>query len=355
MSGELHTFAALLAVLGLVVGLRLLLPRLGLGLAAPGRRIRLVESLALAPKRRLHLVEVDGQRLLVASSEQGLSLIREVPEPEATEPPPVAERAPTAERAPAAPRLRRAWVGLLGLLLAGIVSLVACPSLAQGSGDLVIQLPDGSGLGEDGTLLEMLALLTVIAVAPSILLMATSFTRIVIVLAFVRQAIGLQHMPPNQVLVGLALFLTFYAMAPVGEEIHQVAYAPWTAGEIEGGEAIERGLVPVRTFLASHTQERDLALLVELSGAEGFESLDEVPFTAMLPAFLLSELRIAFQIGFMIFLPFLIVDLVVSSMLISMGMIVLPPIVVSLPFKIMLFVLVDGWNLVLGSLLRGLL
>jgi flagellar biosynthetic protein FliP len=201
---------------------------------------------------------------------------------------------------------------------------------------------------------QMLGLLTLVAVAPSLLLLATCFTRIIVVLAFLRQAIGLQHMPPNQVLIGLALFLTVAVMAPVAEQIRTEAYEPFVAKQIEAGVAGERALAPIRAFLLESTREADLELFLRISKQQPPADVAATPLTALLPAFVISELRTAFEIGFMIFLPFLVVDLVVSSLLISMGMIVLPPIVVSLPFKLMLFVLVDGWNLVLGSLALGL-
>ena len=185
--------------------------------------------------------------------------------------------------------------------------------------------------------------------------MATCFTRFVIVLAFVRQAIGVQHTPPNQVLIGLALFLTAFVMQPVADEVIDLAYDPYVAGEMTGHEALEEAAEPVRRFLLSQTREEDLALFVEMAKVGPLAEPADVPLTTLLPSFLVSELRTAFEIGFVIFLPFLIIDLIVSSLLISMGMIVLPPIVVSLPFKIMLFVLADGWNLILGSLVQGML
>jgi flagellar biosynthetic protein FliP len=212
---------------------------------------------------------------------------------------------------------------------------------------------DAPGAPEElSSALEMLALLTLVSVAPAILLMATCFTRIVVVLALLRQAIGLQHMPPNQVLVGLALFLTLGVMSPVGEQVRVAAYEPYVAEQIDAREAGTRALVPIRAYLAKSTRESDLALFLEFTEQRP-ETVDDVPLTALIPAHLISELRTAFEIGFMVFLPFLVVDLVVSSLLISMGMIVLPPVVVSLPFKLMLFVLADGWNLVLGSLVAS--
>ena len=209
--------------------------------------------------------------------------------------------------------------------------------------------PDGVTSG-----LEALALLTVVAVAPSLLLMATCFTRIVIVLALLRQAIGVQHLPPNQVLIGLSLFTTFFVMSPVVDQVRVEAYEPYTRQEIGGEEALGRATSPLRTYMLEFTDERDLDLFVGMAEVDPETAVEDVPLTSLLPAFVLSELRAAFEIGFLVYLPFLVIDLVIASMLISMGMIVLPPVVISLPFKLMLFVLLDGWNLVIGSVVTGL-
>jgi flagellar biosynthetic protein FliP len=193
-----------------------------------------------------------------------------------------------------------------------------------------------------------------LSIAPSILLMATCFTRVVIVLAFLRQAIGVQQLPPNQVLVGLSLFVTLFVMAPVGERIHQEALEPYMLKEIGAPQAAELAAAPVRDFVSRYTREDDLALFLSFRGEAAPPADQPVSLATLLPSYLLSELRTAFEIGFMLYLPFLVIDLVVASLLISMGMIVLPPVVISLPFKLMLFVLLDGWNLVIGSLLTGL-
>jgi flagellar biosynthetic protein FliP len=343
-------FGALALVLGLLMALRLLLLKFGVDAVGKGKRIRVVESQSLGSRARLHLVEVDGQEILIGSGDPGLTALHACG-PVVS---PAADSKETAEDVPARRAKSRLPWRRLGLIT--LVLLFAAPAFAQesGAGDLIVQIPDSIETAGGSSILEMLAVLTILGIAPSILLMATSFTRIVIVLAFVRQAIGVQHLPPNQVLVGLALFLTFFVMAPVGEEIGRVAYEPYTAGELTPVDALKAAAAPVRGFLLGHTREEDLSLFVEMSGVAAIEDLDDVPMTTLLPSFLVSELRTAFEIGFVVFLPFLIIDLVVSSMLISMGMIVLPPIVVSLPFKIMLFVLVDGWNLILGSLVRGL-
>jgi flagellar biosynthetic protein FliP len=346
-----RALALVLALLGaLHMALRWLDARRGL----PRRGLHVVETCALGARKRLHVVEVDGERLLVAASESGVSLLRKLP---ATPPDPMPAPEETAPaESPARGRLRRlvrpaAIAGCAALLLIGLG--VTQAEAADGAG-LVISLEGNDG--EDGLspALEMLALLTLLSAAPSILLMATCFTRVVIVLAFVRQAIGVQHLPPNQVLIGLAIFVTFYVMAPLGEQVRLEAYEPYKAREITIEEAGERSLAPLRQFMMHHTRESDLGLFLEMSAQEAPPSLEDVPTSTLLPAFLISELRTAFEIGFVIFLPFLVIDLVVSSMLISMGMIVLPPMVVALPFKIMLFVLADGWHLVLGSVVAGL-
>jgi len=199
--------------------------------------------------------------------------------------------------------------------------------------------------------LRILIVLTIIALAPSILIMVTSFTRIIIVLHFVRSAIGTQTAPPNQVLIGLALFMTLFIMNPVFTEINENAIKPFDNGEITQEEALEIGSEPLRVFMNGQTQRKDLDLFIDISG-QTFESYEDVPFTILIPSFIISELRTAFIIGFLIYIPFIVIDMVVSSVLMSMGMMMLPPTTISLPFKILLFVLADGWNLVIGSLIK---
>ena len=351
---------AMFSVFGAIGLLYVVLRLLGARSAGGESGLRVVESCALGPKSRLHVVEVDGERLLVGGHDAGIVLLRDLGEgaPDRQPAEDVFEAPPRrpAQRAHGRPHWLRAGAGVLCLAaLLGAAEARADESDGTEAGpQLVLSLGDGDR-GDVAPALELLALLTVVSVAPSILLMATCFTRIVIVLAFLRQAVGVQHLPPNQVLVGLAMFLTVFVMAPTGQQIYTEAWQPYAAEEIELAEAGQLGLEPIRRFMMKHTREADLALFTELSEAPPPEDLDDVQLHALLPAFLISELRTAFEIGFMVFLPFLIIDLVISSMLISMGMIVLPPVVVSLPFKIMLFVLADGWNLVLGSLVDGLL
>ena len=199
--------------------------------------------------------------------------------------------------------------------------------------------------------IQLLLLLTVLTLAPSILILMTSFTRIIIVLSFVRSGLATQQMPPNQVLVGLALFLTFFIMTPIFADVNEQALQPLFEGEITQEEAFEAAATPMKEFMARHTREKDLALFMGYAGLDRPETLDDIPLTALVPAFAISELKTAFQIGFMIFVPFLVIDMVVASVLMSMGMMMLPPVMIALPFKILLFVMVDGWHLVIRSLL----
>jgi flagellar biosynthesis protein FliP len=203
------------------------------------------------------------------------------------------------------------------------------------------------------TSVKLFLLLTVLSLAPSILILMTSFTRIIIVLSFVRTSLATQSMPPNQVLIGLALFLTFFIMAPTFQEVNDEALTPLFNEEINLEEAYEKAAVPFKSFMSEHTRQKDLELFLNYSGAKAPESVEDIPLTSLVPAFALSEIKTAFQIGFMIFIPFLVIDMVVASVLMSMGMMMLPPVMISLPFKILLFVLVDGWYLVMKSLLQS--
>jgi flagellar biosynthetic protein FliP len=214
-----------------------------------------------------------------------------------------------------------------------------------------VSLNIGSGSGGTAETVKILLMLTILALAPSILIMMTSFTRIVIVLSFVRNALGLQQTPPNQVLVGLALFLTLFVMSPVISDINTQAYTPLKNGEITEVQALDRAKAPLRDFMLRQTKNTDLKLFLGLSKQKESEDLSKIPMTTVIPAFITSELKRAFTIGFLLYLPFLIIDMVVASVLMSMGMMMLPPSMISLPLKIMLFVLVDGWDLVVKSLI----
>jgi flagellar biosynthetic protein FliP len=241
-----------------------------------------------------------------------------------------------------------------------VISLVAALSLslwgatgawADGP-SITVDLGRG-GQGQVAVVLQVLALLTVLSLAPAMFIMMTSFTRVVIVLSFLRQALGTQQVPPNQVLVSLALFVTMFVMAPVGTAVYKDALQPLIAEKIGYEEAWSRGSGPLRAFMLKQVREKDLALFVDLARLPKVAGPDDVPIHVVVASFMLSELRVAFQIGFLVYIPFLVVDMVVASVLMSMGMMLLPPVVISLPFKLILFVLADGWYLVVGSMVRS--
>jgi flagellar biosynthetic protein FliP len=236
---------------------------------------------------------------------------------------------------------------LFAALLAALLPAFA-EAAAPGIPAVTVQ---GAAGGQSYSLtLQLLLLMTAVTLLPSILLMMTAFTRIVIVLAILRQAIGAGQAPPNQVLVGLSLFLTLFVMSPVVSEINTNAVQPYMAGTIETTEALTQAVGPLKQFMLAQTRESDIATFVRITGGSGFDKPEDVPLSILVPAFATSELKTAFQIGFLIFIPFVIIDLVVASVLMSMGMMMLSPVLISLPFKIMLFVLVDGWSLVMGTL-----
>ncbi|MBF8435698.1 flagellar type III secretion system pore protein FliP [Halanaerobiaceae bacterium Z-7014] len=235
-----------------------------------------------------------------------------------------------------------------------IVMLLPAPAMAQEG--LIPNINLEIGAEEDGDnlvpSLQLLLLLTILSLAPAILIMVTSFTRIIIVLSMIRNALATRTMPPNQVLIGLAIFLTIFIMAPVWQGVIDDAVTPYINEEIETEEMVENGLEPIRGFMFEHVRERDLSLFYNMTDMERPQNQDDVPIYLLIPAFILSELKVAFQIGFIIYIPFVMIDMVVASILMSMGMLMLPPVMISLPFKIMLFVLVDGWYLIIESLIR---
>jgi len=246
----------------------------------------------------------------------------------------------------------RPWsrLGLAALLLAMAWPALAAP--AQGlPGVLVTPGPGGSQTWSLSV--QTLVLLTSLSFLPALLLSMTSFTRILIVLGLLRTAIGTQSSPPNQILVGLSLFLTFFVMSPVFDKVYSDAYRPFSENRISAEQALERGAAPIKTFMLKQTRENDLALFASLAKVPAMEGPEDVPFRILLPSFVISELKTAFQIGFTIFIPFLIIDLVVASVLMSMGMMMVPPASIALPFKLMLFVLADGWQLLVGALAQS--
>ena len=245
---------------------------------------------------------------------------------------------------------------ILGALLLAALSLI----LAATAGAEPLSLPTVSvGVGkvskpaDVSVVLQIFFVMTIISLAPSLLMMTTSFTRIVVVLSFLRSALGTQQAPSNQIVVGLSLFLTFFIMAPVWQQVNTQALQPYKANTITQEEALKRGVAPLRKFMLSQVREKDLALFINLSKLPRPKNADDIPTMTLIPAYMVSELKTAFQIGFLVFIPFLVLDMVVASVLMSMGMMMLPPVMISLPFKILLFVLVDGWGLVIGSLVKS--
>jgi len=261
--------------------------------------------------------------------------------------------------------MREMGLFVLGFCLLGLVALVsptpaeAQPginfSLSQGNGPtgIQVQVNTASSPKQLTNLLQIFIILTVLSLAPSILILCTSFTRILIVLSFLRQALGVSHIPPNQVLIAMSLFLTAFTMMPVWQEIQTQAVAPYSAGTISWEDAARRGAEPLRQFMLRQTRPKDLSLFLKLSHQKKVHKIEDVSLVVVIPAFIISELRASFIIGFLLYLPFLVIDMVVASVLLSMGMMMLPPVMISLPFKILLFILIDGWNLIVSSLMRS--
>jgi flagellar biosynthetic protein FliP len=236
----------------------------------------------------------------------------------------------------------------ISLLAAGVAAAepLALPTISVGMGK-------ATKPGDMAVVLQIFFLMTILSLAPGLLIMTTSFTRIVVVLSFLRTAMGTQQAPSNQIVIGLSLFLTFFVMSPVWQQVNTQALQPFKAQTITQEQAIANGVAPVRKFMLSQTREKDMSLFLSLSKLPRPKNADDIPILTLIPAFIISELRTAFQIGFLIYIPFLVVDMVVASVLMSMGMMMLPPVMISLPFKILLFVLVDGWGLVIGSLVKS--
>jgi len=248
-------------------------------------------------------------------------------------------------------KVRKILFGVTMLILA--MSPLAAAQETVKIPNVTISLGSAGDSSQLVTGIQILLLLTVLSTAPALLMMVTSFTRVVVVLSFVRRAIGTQTTPPNQVLIALSLFLTVFIMSPVWQSMNRNALQPYMAKQIGQGEAFQRAMAPLRSFMLAQTREKDLSLFVEMAKMERPRTPADIPTHVLIPAFAISELRTSFEIGFLIYVPFLILDMVIASVLMSMGMMMLPPIVISLPFKLLLFVLVDGWYLVVGSLVKS--
>jgi flagellar biosynthetic protein FliP len=250
---------------------------------------------------------------------------------------------------------RRAASSRPGIPLLVAIALLLFPHIAGAVGlpTVTLGVQEADTPQQVSTALQVLFVLTILSVTPGIILMTTCFTRIVIVLGFLRQAMGTQNMPPTQIILGLSLFLSFFIMSPTLNEINETALQPYMNNTITQGEAFDKAVIPIRDFMFSQVREQELRLLAELTLDN--EPIDEndIPTMTLIPAFMLSELKRAFQMGFMIYIPFLVIDMIVASILMSMGMMMLPPVIISMPFKLLLFVLVDGWNLIVGSLVKS--
>jgi len=234
----------------------------------------------------------------------------------------------------------------LAFASAGFAEPLSVPTVSVGLGKV-------SKPGDVSTALQIFLMITVLSLAPGLLIMTTSFTRVVVVLSFLRGAIGTPQAPSNQIVISLALFLTFYIMSPVWQQINTQAFQPYKAGQLTQEQALDKAVLPIRKFMLSQVREKDLALFLSLSKMPRPKNANDIPTLTIIPAFMISELQTAFQIGFLIYIPFLVVDMVVASVLMSMGMMMLPPVMISLPFKILLFILVDGWALVIGSIVKS--
>ena len=239
------------------------------------------------------------------------------------------------------------FVLVIGIML---FAMTGVTNFTYGEGEFTIPNVDISIGGDEGenpaSTVQILVLLTVLSIAPSILIMMTCFTRIIIIFSFLRKALSLQTTPPNQVIIALALFLTFFIMSPTIEEINENAYKPFAAGEISQEVALDEAIKPLKTFMLKQVRTKDLALFADIAGIESIENFDEVSMSALIPAFMISELKTGFEVGFLLFLPFIVIDMIVASTLMALGMMMLPPVMISMPFKILLFVLIDGWNLI---------
>jgi flagellar biosynthesis protein FliP len=252
---------------------------------------------------------------------------------------------------------KRFWVraAILLVLIGAAIALMphSVQAADKGFSGVEIRIGDGTNKGGLSTPIQIMLLLTILSVIPAILVSVTSFTRLIIVSHFLRQALGTQTMPPNQVLIGLALFLTYFIMQPVGDRINQQALQPMLDGKITEMQALDQASVPLRQFMLRYTREKDLALFLNIAKEPKPRNREDLPMRVVIPSFMISELKTAFQIGFVLYIPFMIIDMVVASILLSLGMMQLPPVMISTPFKILLFVMVDGWNLVIGSLVKS--
>ena len=380
MIGNVSLGAELVKVLGflglLVFGCALLMKKRGARrLQQRGARLLVVDSLGLGGSRLLCLVKLGESHVLVGVTDQSVNLIKEYKQGEVPETGSLGEAQEPVRQEQGKDsftrylgeeykKARKRLSGKDLMLILGLVFVMstvcicgcgtACAAPSQVPvPDITVNIDGQQASGGLGTSLGILGMLTVLTLAPAILILTTSFTRIVIVFSFLRSGLGTQQAPPNQVLIGLALMLTFFIMTPTWNAAYEVAIAPYIAGEINTVTAIEKASVPLKEFMLKETRENDLGVFATLNGEEAPASPEEMSVFQIAPAFCISELRTSFEMGFMLYLPFLVVDMVVASTLMSMGMMMLPPALISLPFKLLLFILVDGWSLITKSLVAG--
>ncbi|HHY11837.1 MAG TPA: flagellar type III secretion system pore protein FliP [Firmicutes bacterium] len=361
-------FLKVAGFLGLMITLAVLAVRLWSRRFRPGRPmayLQVMDSLALGRERMVCVIKAGRSILVLGLTDHNISLLKEMPASELDDLPAPQDCKETdstksffsdviariSERSTRFGSTKMITGLLLGVLLANCLCGYASAAPENMIPNIDIRIDGETGQGGLLNAIGILAVLTVLTLAPAILILTTSFTRIVIVFSFLRTSLGTQQTPPNQVLVGLALLLTFFVMAPTWNQVNQVAIEPYMAGGLSAQEAISLGQGPIKQFMLRQTREKDLALFIEM-GQEGEAfSPEEMPLVQVVPAFAISELKTAFEMGFILFLPFLVVDMVVASTLMSMGMLMLPPVLISLPFKLLLFVLVDGWGLITRSLI----
>ncbi len=363
-------FLKIFGLLGLLIVSAVVLVRFRKGLLKPGGPelyLQVVDSLPLGGERAICIIRAGQSYLLIGLAGSSISFLKEIPQSDFDNLPQPENRhnLPNGTKSGFISRFTRKIsqrtcrldIRKTFMCLALAIFFACCFQQCVWAApdniipNIDIRIDGESGQGGLLNALGILGILTVLTLAPAILILTTSFTRIAIVFSFLRAGMGTQQTPPNQVLIGLALLLTFFIMTPTWGQINELAVTPYMSGEITAQEAISLGQEPVKEFMLRQTRERDLALFIEMGQTEMPSAPEEMPFIQIVPAFAISELKTAFEMGFILFLPFLVIDMVVASTLMSMGMLMLPPVLISLPFKLLLFVLVDGWNLITRSLI----
>ncbi len=338
----------LLALLGVLY----LLLKFLRGRIMPGKGIiEMVHYQSFGPKKGVAIVKIVKDYVVLGIADENISLLGKLNPADLEEALKQAEAKPTVPVSGIKGLFAGKFKGIFSILFPiALTALLLLPSVSFAQPAPAAAAPSFFGLSSP---VELLLFLTIIAFLPALLVMTTCFTRIVIVLSFLRQALGTPQVPPTQVIIGLSLFITFFVMSPVFDNIYTNAYVPYTKKELKADEALSKASDPLKEFMLKQTREKDLALFLKMSKAERPAKPMDLPMRVVVPAFAIGELKRAFEIGFLVFLPFLVIDMVVASVLLSMGMMMLPPVMISMPFKVLLFVLVDGWGLLIGSLIQG--